>query len=256
MAELRWKGAGCRSAKKSKIECVRILLLLVLTAGIGSSQLPSHYIAIDLPEEVRSEGVFIRYVLAGEELGGWVQPRPGISAYIIGTGSAAGIKAVLYAPGCAIQTLDIVLSNSSNPRFAFLCRQLGNVEIAGKLVQTERLGRHEVKVQAKYIGRWVQQFLGLGDIRVSIPVGDVADLSAHNRFRLTIPDFARDRPGEIRLWAKDKASGDDVAQLSPGLKIQSAYPAETIFAPCAARGALVLIRRDVLLHDPNDPCDR
>jgi len=212
--------------------------------------------------------------LAGEEIGGWVQPRPGISAYIIGTArgdsSAAGIKAVLYAPGCAIQTLDIALSNASNPRYSFVCQPLGSVGIAGKLVQTERLTLHEVKVQANYIARWAQPFLGLGDILVSIPVGDVSDLSEDYHFRISVPDFSRDRlagtpdhPGAIQIWATDKSNGDEVGQLiaegSPtfktrmgGLKIQREYPAETVFAPCALPRSLELIRRD----DVRDPCDR
>jgi len=258
---------------------MRVILMLVLTAGVGWSQVPAHYIAIDLPSEVRSESVFIRYILAGEEIGGWVQARPGVSAYIISTArgesSAPGIKAVLYAPGCAIQTLDIPLSNSNNPRFAFLCRPLGSVGIAGRLVQPERLTGHEVIIQAKYIARWAQQFLGIGDILVSIPVGDAASLSADYRFRMAVPDFSRDPlagapdyPGEIQVSAKDKTNGDEVAQLlldgSPtyrtrmgGLKIQREYPAETVFVPCSVPRSLMLIHRDGLTiraGDYKDPC--
>ena len=250
---------------------------MVLTAGFGSSQIPAHYVAIDLPDEVRSESVFIRYILAGEEIGGWVQPRPGVSAYIISTargdGSAAGIKAVLYAPGCAIQTLDIPLSNSNNPRYAFLCRPLGSIEIAGRIVQRGRIPGHEIKVQAKYIARWAQPFLGMRDIAVSIPVGDAAFPAADDRFRISVPDLARDpligapgHPGDIQLWARDKISGDDVAQLIPvgspsiktrmgGLKIQSAYPPETTLAACALPGSLVLIHRDgFAIRGSDDPC--
>jgi hypothetical protein len=253
--------------------------MLVLTAGVCPSQTPSHYIAIDLPSEVSSESVFIRYILAGEELGGWVQARPGVSAYLIGTarrdGTVAGIKAVLYAPGCAIQTLDIPLSNSNNPRYSFVCRPLGSVGIVGKLVQTERLSGREVNVQAKYVARWAQPFLGLGDIIVTIPVGDVADLSADGHFRISVPDLSRDplagapdHPGEMQIWAKDKASGDGVAQLLPasaptfttrmgGLKIQREYPPEAVFAPCALPRSLVLIHRDgFTIRDFKDPCDR
>jgi hypothetical protein len=203
---------------------MRVILMLVLTACFGWGQIPSHYVAIDLPSEVSSENVFIRYILAGEAIGGLVQPRSGVSAYIISTtrgdGSAAGIKAVLYAPGCAIQTLDIPPSNSNNTQHPFVCLRLGSVGIAGKVLQPERFTGHEVNVQARYIARWAQPFLGLGDILLSIPVGDVASLSADYRFHMSVPDLARDplagapdHPGDIQLWAKDKTSGDDVAQL-------------------------------------------
>jgi hypothetical protein len=254
------------------------VLMLALTAVAGWSQIPSHYIAIDLPSEVSSESVFIRYILAGEAIGGLVQPRPGVSAYIIGTargdGSAAGIKAVLYAPGCAIQTLDVPRSDA-NPRYPYVCRRLGSVGIAGKVLQPERLTGHEVNVQARYIARWAQPFLGLGDILVSIPVGDVASLPADYRFKISVPDLASDplagapdHAGDIQIWARDKTSGDDVAQLLPGgsatfrtrmggLKIQREYPAETIFTPCAAPRSLSLIRRDgftIRTGDYKDPC--
>jgi hypothetical protein len=255
-----------------------VILMLVLTACFGWGQIPPHYVAIDLPSEVSSENVFIRYILTGEVIGGLVQPRPGVSAYIIGTTrgdrSAPGIKAVLYAPGCAIQTLDIPLPDSNNPRYSFVCRPLGSVGIAGKVLQAERLTLHEVNVQARYIARWAQPFLGLGDILVSIPVGD-APLSADYRFHLSVPDRARDplagapdRAGDIQIWAKDKTSGDDVAQLLPGgpttlttrmggLKIQREYPAETVFVPCATPRSLALIRRDgftIRTGDYKDPC--
>ncbi len=255
----------------------RLLSVLWLTVGIGLSQVPAHYIEIHLPSRVSSESVFIRYILAGEELGGWVQPHPGVSAYIISTtradGSAAGIKAVLYAPGCAMQTLDMPPSNSNNPQYSFTCQPLGNAGIDGRLIERERLSGHEVKLQARYIARWAQPFLGLGNIVVSIPVGDVVDLAVDGRFRLAVPDLARDplagaagRPGEIQIWARDKDSGDDVAQLFPagnetiktrmsGLKLQSNYAAEIVFAPCSLKPPLVLIHREGFAQRP-DPCER
>jgi hypothetical protein len=110
---------------------------------------------------------------------------------------------------------------------------------------------------------------------VSIPVGDVASLSTDYRFRMAVPDLARDplagasdHPGDIQIWAKDKTSGDDVAQLFPsvaptfrarmgGLTIQREYPAETVFVPCAAPRSLMLIHRDgftIRPGDYKDPC--
>jgi hypothetical protein len=98
--------------------------MLALTVGVCSGQVPpSHYFEIDLPPGVASESVFIRYVLAGEKFGGWTQPRSGLSSYIIGTmvGAlpATGIKAIVYAPGCAIQTLDARLSSSGSVQYAY-----------------------------------------------------------------------------------------------------------------------------------------
>jgi hypothetical protein len=256
-----------------------VILLALPTASVGLSQMPAHYIRIDIPRAVSSESVFIRYILAGEELGGWVQPRPGVSSYIIGTTregqSASGIKAVLYAPGCAIQTLDIPLSNANNPQYSFICQPLGSVWIVGKLIQPERLSGREVQLHARYIARWAQSFLGLpAEIPLTIPLGEVASLSADNSFRISVPDLSRDplaaawdHLGELQIWAKDKSNGDDVAQLVPrgsptfktrmgGLKIQSDYPPETAFAPCALpRRPLVLVDREGFsVREFSDPC--
>jgi hypothetical protein len=248
----------------------------------AAGQVPAHYIAINVPDGVRSESIFIRYILAGEELGGWVQARSGINSYIIDTThggqSATRIKAILYAPGCAIQTLDIPLSDSNNPEYSFMCRPLASVWIGGRLTQTERLYGRDVKLRAKYIARWAQPFLGLGaEIPVTIPAGDVAYLAADGSFRIWVPDFSRDplagapdHAGELQIWALDKAGEDAVAQLVPagpqagrtrtgGLKVQRAYPSETSFAPCTVNpDRLQQHDREgfALRPAPYDVCDR
>ncbi len=258
---------------------------LVLVAGLCSGQIPqppaspSHYVEIKLARGVASESVFIRYLLAGEDFGGWVQPHPGVSSYFISTTRAgrpaSRIKALLYAPGCAIQTLDLPVSGSNNQPYSFICRPLPNVRIDGALTRTDRLYGREVKLQAKYVARWAQSFLELGDgIVTTIPVGDVAYLSPDNRFRLSVPDFSQDplagtpdHPGELQIWARNKTSEDIVAQLIPagpqviktrmgGLKIQSEYPSETVFAPCAANPPQVHDAIGFALRpDAYDACD-
>jgi hypothetical protein len=259
-------------------ETAGFLLLLVLAAGVCLGQIPAHYVAINIPSAVSSESMFIRYILAGEELGGWVRPLAGVSSYIISTTregqSAARIKAVLYSPGCAIQTLDLPLSNSSNPQYLFICRPLRSLWITGKVTQTERLSGREVKLQARYVARWARSFLGLdAEIPLTIPTGDAAYLSADDSFRISVPDLSRDplaatpdHPGEIQIWAKDKSTGDDVAQLIPvgspafktrmgGLKIQDEYPSEPVFVPCGLPRSLDLIRRGgFTIGDFRDPC--
>jgi hypothetical protein len=241
----------------------RIFRTLVLVAGVCSGQIPqpaaspSHYIEIKLPRWVISESVFIRYQLDGEQFGGWVQPHPGVSSYFISTTHegrpVTRIKALLYARGCAIQTLDLPVSGSNNQQYSFICLPLSSVWIVGALTRMDRLYGREVKLQAKYIARWSQSFLELGDgIVTTIPVGDVAYLSPDGRFRLSVPDFSQDplagapdHPGELQIWASDQASDGIVALLIPagpqvikarmgGLKIRSEYPSEIVFAPCAA----------------------
>lgn len=259
---------------------------LVLAAGACSGQIPqspanpSHYLEIKLPHEVASERVWIRYLLAGEKFGGWVQPRPGVSSYVISTTRgerpATGIKALLYAPGCALQILNLPLSAPNGEQFSFICRPLPDVWITGRLTRSDHRYGREVKLQAKYVARWAQSFSGLGDeIIPDIPVGDVVYLPADGRFRLSVPDLSQDPlagapeyPSELQIWVKDKTSGDVVGLLIPakpqaiktrmgGLKIQSEYPSEIVFAPCRVEPSRL---HDVfgfaIRPDPDDLCER
>ena len=259
---------------------------MALAAGVCSGQAqqptvnPSHYIEIKLPPGVISETVFIRFRLAGQELGGWAQPRPGVSSYFISTTNegrpAARIKALVYAPGCAVQTLDLPVSDSENQRYSFICQPLSSVWIDGTLTRTERLYGREVKLQAKYIARWAQSFLEFDDDIVTIiPVGEVTNLSPDGHFRLSVPNFSQDplagapdHAGELQLWATDKISGQIVALLVPtapqaiktrmgGLKIQTVYPSETTFAPCAVNPPRLHDANGFSLRPaPSDACDR
>ncbi len=236
---------------------------LVLVAGVCLGQSPqpaaspSHYIEIKLPRWVKSESVFVRYQLVGEEYAGWLQPHPGVSSYFISTTYQGRpiirIKALLYAQGCAIQTFDLSVSGSNNQEYSFVCQPLPTISIAGVLTRMDRFHGRDVKVQAKYVARWAQSFLESGrDVVTTIPVGDVAYPSSDGRFRLPVPDLsqdplagAEDHPGELQIWASDKANERIVAELIPvgsgvmktrmgGLKILSEYPLEIGFAPCVA----------------------
>jgi hypothetical protein len=256
---------------------MRRLALSALTAAMAWAQRPDHYIDIQLGPGVKAESVFIRYILDGEELGGRVQPRAGITDYIIsttrGAHTAARFRALLYAPECGIQTVDLALSDTSNPETDFDCRAPGEVTLRGRITRAERLLGREVKVQARYLARWAKSFLGNEQILVAIPLGDAIETQEGGRFELQIPDLARDavagapdHPGEIQIWAVDKATGEDVVRLSAvettnetwmgGLKVQAQYQGETVFAPCQIPGAIVMINREGLAADPCNPQGR
>ena len=233
----------------------RLVHTLVLGAGICLGQ--ATYVEIQLPPSVHSEAVFIYYALIGAPMGTWVQPRSGVSSYLISTmfeGHAAdGMKALIYAPGCSIQTRDIPFISSHNKEYEFLCQPLGSLSISGRVLWTDRLYGRGIKLQARYIARWAAPFLGLAnEIVLPITVGDAAFLAADGRFCMSIPDLshdalagAPDHPGDLQIWAEDPATGDLLAQLVPvgtvdfktrmgGLKVRSNYPSEVVFAPCDA----------------------
>ena len=217
----------------------------------------SHYIEIKLSPGIISERVFIRYLLTGDDFGDWVQPRPGVTSYFISTthsGRPANrIKALLYAPGCAIQTLDLPVFGSTNQQYSFICQPLPNISITATLTAMDRLYHRDLKIQTRYIARWAASFFDLDPhIITAVPVGEAANVSPDGHFRLSLPDFSQDPmagspqlPGELQIWAIDKPSNQIVAELiltrpeslktrMAGLKIQSEYPPELIFGFCAA----------------------
>jgi hypothetical protein len=237
----------------------------------------SHLVEIKLPASVPSEHFFVRYVLAGQDLGNWAYAPPGVSSFGIGTlvdgRPATEMKAILYAPGCAIQTLDLRLSGSGTIPFSFVCRPVRNVEVNGLLVRADRLWRHTVKLQTRYVARWATPFLGLDKtVPTSITVGDVTAISTEGRFHVVVPDFSEDLsakqgdpPGEFQIWAKDETTGAIVAMLVPqesvrtrmgGLKVQKEYPNELTFAPCAASSAKAHDKVGFAIRpDASDACD-
>lgn len=245
-------------------------MLLMAAAALGQTpgQAPAHYVRIHLPQNVPSEKVFIRYILESEELGGVAQARAGVADYLISTTrgdhAAALFKAFVYAPGCAIQTLHVELSDQLNPQEDFICQPVANAVITGRLTESQRLGGHTVRLQPVYVAHWAQSFLGIGNVSVSFPVGDAADVEPDGHFRIAFPMLRDD--GEIEIRAKDRTSGQDVGQIVPAgtpafktamgrLKIQSEYPGEVVFTPCGSESRR-LIDRQALAERRDDRCDR
>ncbi len=224
-------------------------LMMLAAAPLWAGQ-----IVIHLPPGVPSETVFIRYVRAGEKFGGWVRSQPGVSSYAIDTSigaiPATGIKAVIYAPGCAIQTVDLRLSRSKDEEYAFLCKPLASVRVEGRLIEARSLRENGALIQARYIARWAHNFLGLTDDSVLvIPVGETESLSADGHFEISVPDLFHDQlagsaDGDLQFWARDKTGENLLAQLVAkgatrlgGLKIPREYPSELVFAACGVNRA-------------------
>ena len=232
------------------------VLAFMFASGICSGQSPEHFIEIQLPPEVVSESVFIRYVLAGDKVGGWIYPRAGISSIVIDTMRggipANGMKAILYAPGCRIQTLDLTLSTSTNPPYSFICLPLPSVVISGKLTSVDWFSGRDITLEARYVARWAPEFLGIDNfILTVIPVGELLHVPPDGRFRISLADLSKDPLGgapnhasELQIWARDKKGSRIFTQLIPaqaawmktpmgGLKIREGYPEEIVFAACS-----------------------
>jgi hypothetical protein len=100
-----------------------------------------------------------------------------------------------------------------------------------------------------------------------ITLGDPVDLSPDGRFHLSIPDLSSPPNGDLRIQAKDKATGDPGALLIPepraratrmgGLKILREYPAEIVFTPCALNSSQLHDSEGFALRpDLEDACTR
>ena len=214
------------------------------------------YVEIKVPVGVRSETMFIRYVV-NDDFGGWVQAHPDVSSCFITIRQgepATRFRALLYAPGCAIQTADLPILGPAIPRYSFVCEPLPNVSLTGTMGNSDLLDVHQMNLQVKYVAPWGQSILGLSNgIVTDIPMGGMRHASAAGTFQFSLPDLSADplvgrsdHPGELRILARDRASGKIVAQLVPtirslrtrmgGLQIRKEYPETVEFAFCAAQG--------------------
>jgi len=207
-----------------------------------------------------------------------VQPRQDVSSYFVSTlrqgAPSMRFRAVIYAPGCAFRTVDLPVSGPSVPQYSFVCEPLPRVTLTGNLGKSDLEG-HEISLEAKYVARWVQDFVGPGDgVITDIPIGAVQHAFVNGSFQLSVPDLAQDplagasdHAGELRIVGRDRTSGKIVAQLVPavpflrtrmgGLQIRKEYPASLEFATCTTAS--------LVLHDAggfairgsaSEACDR
>lgn len=204
-----------------------------------------HFVEIKIPHGVDSASTFIRFVL-DRDFGGWVNPKPDVSSYFVETtqkGHAAErMKAILYAPGCAMQKLDLAVSKTEGQSFSYVCNPIPWMSINGVIKPPES---REMKVEVQYVARWSQKFLDLeAGIVTDIPVAKAAYRAGSGRFHLSIPDFSKDPLadfGDFQIWSDEIDSGKVIARLTPvspdlgqngGLKILPAYPQEIDFEMC------------------------
>lgn len=219
------------------------VLFTLFLVPICSAQ-PAAYVEIKLPVGVRSESVFVRYAL-DTDFGGWVEPRPDLSSYFIRTtAQSTRFRALVYAPGCAIQTVDLSTSGPAVPQYSFVCQPLPSVRLTGNLIQSDRLNAHEISLEVKYVARWASRFLGIGeDLTTDLPVAAMR-YPSDGSFELSLPDIGStpDRAGEFQIVTRDGTNGRILAQLVPaapslrtrmgGLEIRTAYPDRVEFAAC------------------------
>jgi len=173
-----------------------------------------------------SSGFWGRYAICygRNRIAGWTSPQNGEAHRIEGifSGPKTRIKGVLYAPGCALQTMDVSIKEARPYQYSFRCDPVPQTEIQGVTGPLDPLHRgHKVRIEAKYVALWAPAFFGYDDgTATEIPLAGESSVDEQGHFRLSIPDFRKDKlasspnhAAEIRIWARDQNDDQVFAKL-------------------------------------------
>ncbi len=231
------------------------------TQDVREPALPAPRILIDLPGNIPSDAVWIRYVLIGPggSGGAIVKREPDLRQYvidaIIGVKPARRAKIVVYAPGCQFKTYTIDLDGASDVSELFQCDSLPSRTVHGILPPAQLpssifTDEKRLVIFGELEPDWVCDFflqhIGGSCLGAGIPLGKVGEIDPANggAFEITIPDFTADQVfkgagdvprsgkfGEIELVLQDKKIGRPLGGIQPenaapktGLNIESEYP--------------------------------
>jgi hypothetical protein len=240
------------AALRIAFACVLSPLLISLALG----QRPTATVEVQFAGH--SGGFWGRYAVCygKNRIAGWTSPQMGEAHRIEGifSGPDTRITGILYAPGCALQTFDLAIADARVYPYAFHCDPLPQTDILGVTGPLDPLHRgHKVFIQAKYVALWAPAFLGYDDGTVTvIPLASESTVDEQGHFRLSVPDFAKDRiasapnhPAEIRVWARDREDDQVFAKLRllngnykaqptrlGGIPVDSLGPSQLQFATC------------------------
>jgi len=155
-------------------------------------------ITLTLPENVPSERVQIRFYLVGSfgGSGGYTNPQPGVHSYEIQTSKdgKAAIEAmiVVYAPGCKLQTFDLLLFGQTHLERAFVCEALGTVKLSGEIIPAQLVQDGKAQVHVSYMAAWASRmFAMLDSFTTEFDVGN-APVARDGAFQMDLPDFYAD----------------------------------------------------------------
>ncbi len=116
----------------TRIICLSIIIVVAnacaFTQDVGTPAAPAPRILIELPDNVPSDAVWIRYFLSGPRSSGAIVKRePNLRRYVIdariGVEPAQHAKIVVYAPGCQFKAYTIDLDGASDASEHFQCER-------------------------------------------------------------------------------------------------------------------------------------
>jgi hypothetical protein len=198
-------------------KCARIVGLLIVVVIVRPSGFAQHAgaptakpprILIEIPDNIPSDSLWIRYALRGQGgNGGLVKQIPSLRSYaieaMVGAKPAQHARVVVYAAGCQFKAYALDLNGTSDVSEHFKCDPLPTRTLHGFLPPSEIPPKNfpsenEFAVAGSLSPDWVCDFFlqGVGGscLGSSIPLGLVGDLDLSNNgaFEITIPDFAQD----------------------------------------------------------------
>jgi hypothetical protein len=206
-------------------------------------------VSIELPPEIRSETVQIKYSMRGSfgGVGGFIDPKPGLRTIRVNASNdegqaATSIKLIVYAPGCDFMTFNLLMGGAAIIPEQFVCNSLPKVSLSGK-VPNELIEGHNAEIVVTYNSYW---WGDCGDCTVTtfmlatVPTdkdgtfhAEFTDLSSRGNSSVPFSD------GDLSLALRDSKTWNHLAAFlvpeSPdlktglGLKIQSSYPANLKF---------------------------
>jgi hypothetical protein len=190
------------------------LIVIVVASDCGFTQdaytPAAPRILIELPDNIPSDAVWIRYLLSGPGNSGSaiaiLKPEPSLRQYVInatfGDKPAAYAKIVVYARGCQFNTHTIEFDDASDVSKHFECDPLPGKIVHGFLppaqIPSSISAEKKLEISGELEPDWVCDFLleqrrDTDIIRVgsclgaSISLGGVGDLDLRGRFRYHDP---------------------------------------------------------------------
>ncbi|MGB2589716.1 MAG: hypothetical protein WBG02_04375 [Candidatus Acidiferrum sp.] len=220
--------------------------LLLLSSQSATNTLPSeNTFAVRVDPSVNPAELQVRYFITGEFGGfsGYQVDQDGERAILIHTElegkPAKGLKAVLYAPGCQIQTISMVELSTSSREGEFHCTPLGETLLQGRFPQGPSNPAQRMEVQVRYLGFWGHNFFGITDGFVLSFDITKSSVGPDGSFQAYLPNFAESgaqspqvEDAAFQLILRDPDSGNFLAELKPpaslsragNLKIIPSYP--------------------------------
>jgi hypothetical protein len=206
---------------------VAALVILPLAGQVGSNQEESTY-EIHVPLNIPLDKFQVTSFVTGPfGAYGW-PPRADAAkhSYVIDTTvehqEAEKLLAILYAPGCQVETVDDPELAISARKVEFVCRDLPTLSFTGIIVLSKKLRTRPYEVEVRYLPVWSCIFFNTPDCMLrGFPMGSV-EPDQSGVFHIILPDFTKDPvtqsyklQASFQFLAREKKSGNILALLIP-----------------------------------------